>query len=102
MDAAETYERNQTSFAQLPDTLQQFLLIVSGAAEVPMTRFLGQSPAGMSSTGDGDMKNYYDKIQSIQMLEIGPAMYRFEKTHKILPINRTIHFKFFYNYVWLC
>lgn len=78
-DATETYDRKQVSFAQLPEIMQQFLLMVSGASDIPMTRFLGQSPAGMSSTGEGDMKNYHDKIQSIQTLEIGPAIYRLDE-----------------------
>lgn len=73
-DAEETYERKAVNFSQLPDVMEQFLLMVSGAADIPLTRFLGQSPAGMSSTGTGDMRNYHDKIQSVQTLEIGPAM----------------------------
>jgi phage-related protein (TIGR01555 family) len=78
-DATETYDRKQISFAQLPEIMQQFLLMVSGASDIPMTRFLGQSPAGMSSTGEGDMKNYHDKVQSIQTLELQPAMYRLDE-----------------------
>ena len=78
-DATETYDRKQVSFAQLPEVMQQFLLMVSGASDIPMTRFLGQSPAGMSSTGEGDMKNYHDKIQSMQTLEIEPAIYRLDE-----------------------
>lgn len=74
-DTAEEYERKDIKFNSLPDVLQQFLLVVSAAADIPLTRFLGQSPAGLNSTGSGDMKNYYDRVTSIQSLEIGPAMY---------------------------
>lgn len=73
-DSKETYDRKQITFSALPDLLEKFLLIVSGAADIPMTRFFGQSPSGLSSTGEGDMKNYHDKISSMQELEIGPAM----------------------------
>lgn len=78
-DTAETYARNTVSFASLPETMQSFLLMVSGAADIPLTRFLGQTPSGLSSTGEGDMKNYYDRIQSMQELEIGPAMWRLDE-----------------------
>ena len=78
-DASESYERKEASFSDLPEIMQQFLLIVSGASDIPMTRFLGQSPAGMSSTGDGDMKNYHDKIHSVQTLELGPALHRLDE-----------------------
>ena len=78
-DADEEYDRKQISFSALPDVLQQFLIIVSGAADIPLTRLLGQSPSGLSSTGEHDMKNYYDRVSSIQTLEIGPAMHRLDE-----------------------
>ena len=77
-DADETYDRKAVTFAQLPELMREFVLLAAGAADIPLTRFIGQSPAGMSSTGDGDMKNYHDKIQSIQNLEFTPAMWKFD------------------------
>lgn len=78
-DKDEEYERKQIAFANLPEVIQQFLIIVSGAADIPLTRLLGQSPSGLSSTGEHDMKNYHDRVQSIQTLEIGPAMHRLDE-----------------------
>ena len=78
-DANEQYARHSASFASLPETIQSFLLIVSGASDIPLTRFLGQAPSGLSSTGEGDMKNYYDRVQSIQELEISPALHIFDE-----------------------
>lgn len=78
MDADEEYERKQISFSALPDVIQQFLIIVSGASDIPLTRLLGQSPSGLSSTGEHDMKNYHDRVQSIQELEIQPALHRLD------------------------
>jgi phage-related protein (TIGR01555 family) len=79
LDKDEEYERKQVSFATLPDVMQSFLQMAAGAADIPVTRLLGQSPAGMSSTGESDMNNYYDRVSSIQMLEITPALYRFDE-----------------------
>lgn len=78
-DTDEEFDRKQINFTGLPDVIQQFLLIVSGASDIPLTRFLGQSPSGLSSTGEGDMKNYYDRVTSIQSLEIEPALWRFDE-----------------------
>lgn len=78
-DSDEEYDRKQISFSALPDVLQQFLIIVSGASDIPLTRLLGQSPAGLSSTGEHDMKNYHDRVQSIQELEIQPALHRLDE-----------------------
>lgn len=79
LDKDEEYEQKTISFASLPDVLDRFLQIVSGAADVPVTRLLGQSPAGMNATGESDIRNYYDRIQSAQELEIQPAMMAFDE-----------------------
>jgi len=79
MDATEEYERKQVVFSTLPEVMQTFLQMVSGAADIPVTRLLGQSPAGMSATGESDMKNYHDRISSMQNMEITPAIHRLDE-----------------------
>ncbi|TAY66538.1 DUF1073 domain-containing protein [Rhizobium leguminosarum] len=79
LDKDEEYERKQVSFATLPEVMQVFLQMAAGAADIPVTRLLGQSPAGMSATGESDMNNYYDRVASIQALEMTPALYRFDE-----------------------
>lgn len=74
LDEGETYSRKQISFAGIPDVVMTLLQIVSGAADIPITRFLGQSPAGLSSTGEGDMKNYFDRLNGMQKLDITPTL----------------------------
>lgn len=79
LDKEEEYESKSASFATLPDVLDRFLQIVSGAADIPATRLLGQSPAGMNSTGESDLRNYYDRLQAMQQVEMTPAMYRLDE-----------------------
>lgn len=79
LDKDEEYDRKQVTFASLPEVMQSFLQMVSGAADIPVTRLLGQSPAGMSATGTSDMKNYHDRIQSMQSMEITPAIWRLDE-----------------------
>lgn len=74
LDKEEEYESKSASFATLPDVLDRFLQIVSGAADIPMTRLLGMSPAGMNATGESDLRNYYDRLSAMQELEMTPAM----------------------------
>lgn len=73
-DSEEEYERISANFAGLPDVLEKFMTMVSAAADIPMTRLFGTSAKGLSATGEGDMKNYYDKIETVQSLELTPAM----------------------------
>lgn len=45
-DGGERWEQKQISFAQMPEMIAQFLQIASGAADIPVTRLIGQSPKG--------------------------------------------------------
>ena len=74
LDKEEEYEQKSANFASLRDILLAFMQLVSGAADIPITRLLGQSPGGLNASGDNDIRNYYDRISSIQELELGPAM----------------------------
>ncbi|MCW7544891.1 DUF1073 domain-containing protein [Aurantimonas litoralis] len=74
IDGAEDYQQKQIDFATLPDVMDRFMQIAAGAADIPVTRLLGQSPAGMNSTGAHDEKNYFNRVRSMQELEMRPAM----------------------------
>ena len=70
LDSKDEYQQKTINFAQLPDVQRLQLQIVSGAADIPATRYLSQSPAGMNATGDGDLNNYYDRIKAEQELKL--------------------------------
>ncbi|MFG8133166.1 anti-CBASS protein Acb1 family protein [Pseudomonas aeruginosa] len=74
LDKEEEYDSKSANFGTLPDIMDRFMQAGCGAADIPATRMLSQSPAGMNSTGEADTRNYYDRIQSSQELEITPAM----------------------------
>lgn len=73
LDADEEWDQKQVNFATLPDIMDRFLQAASGAADIPATRMLGQSPAGMSATGESDLENYYGRIGADQELVLRPA-----------------------------
>ncbi|MBD1219984.1 DUF1073 domain-containing protein [Acinetobacter seifertii] len=66
MDADDTYEAHQYNFSGLDNILLQFGQQISGATGIPLVRLFGQSPAGLNSTGDSDLSNYYDNINQQQ------------------------------------
>lgn len=74
IDKEETWQRITANFTSLPDVLRLYLMIAAGAADIPATRFLSQSPTGMNATGDSDTRNHYDRIAADQADEQGPAM----------------------------
>lgn len=75
LDSEEDYSQKKMTFSTIPEVMDRFFQGVSGAFDIPMTRLFGMSPGGMNSTGDSDIRNYYDQIQSRQTLEIGPALH---------------------------
>jgi len=74
IDGEEEYSQKTFTFTGLPDISHQALQAVAGAADIPLTRFLGQSPAGLTSTGESDLKNYYDAVNSMQTLMVTPTL----------------------------
>lgn len=74
MDKDEEYHQKQLHFAGVVEVLMAFMQLCSGAADIPLTRLLGQSPGGMNASGEHDLKNYYDRVSSAQELEMTPAM----------------------------
>lgn len=76
LDKEDEYEQKQISFQQLPDVQRLQLQIVSGACDIPATRFLGQAPQGMNATGEGDERNYYQRIGAEQELSLRPPLER--------------------------
>lgn len=79
LDKDEEYEQKSAQFQTLPDVIDRFLQIVAGAADIPLTRLLGTSPGGLNSTGESDLRNYYDRISAMQEIEMTPAMYRLDE-----------------------
>lgn len=78
LDREEEWQRQNVTFTGLPDMLQMALLVASGAGDIPSTRFLSQSPAGLSSTGESDLRNYYDNVGAVQKTEISPTLARLD------------------------
>ncbi len=67
MDLEDEFEAVQHSgFAGISEALIQFGQQLSGALQIPLVRLFGQSPAGLNSTGESDLRTYYDGIRQQQ------------------------------------
>lgn len=66
IDKEDLFQTTSYSFSGLSDMMLQFGQQLSGACGIPLVRLFGQSPAGLSATGDADIRMYYDKINSQQ------------------------------------
>ncbi len=74
MTREEKFSQRQISFAGVIEAVRAFMSDVAGAADMPITRLFGQSPAGMDATGDSDLQNYYDHIKARQKRDLLPQL----------------------------
>lgn len=72
----DVFTTHQYSFSGLSDIYEMFMLDISGAAAIPVTKLFGRSPAGMNATGESDMANYYDSIEEQQEATLRPMLDR--------------------------
>jgi phage-related protein (TIGR01555 family) len=76
----DDFATHQYSFAGLNDIYESFMMDVAGACQIPVTKLFGRAPAGMNSTGESDMQNYYETVQQGQETILAPIL------DKLLPI----------------
>lgn len=74
LDKEDQYDKKTNVFSELANLDDRYIQKGAGAADIPVTRLLGISPAGQNATGESDMLNYYDNVQSLQENEISPHL----------------------------
>jgi phage-related protein (TIGR01555 family) len=72
----DDFIRENVNFSGVPEVLYNIFMLVSACTGYPITRLFGVSPAGLNSTGVGDMRNYYDMVRSIQKSDAEPIIVR--------------------------
>lgn len=77
VDAAdEDYTRVNTTFTGIPDMLDRFAGRFAASAGIPVTRLMGEAPAGLNATGAADTQAFYDKVAGWRTSEIEPGLDR--------------------------
>lgn len=75
----EEWETRQISFAQHPELLRAFVGIVAGAADIPVTRLMGESPGGLQSTGKGEQDDFNRMVAAKQSAELATPLARLDE-----------------------
>lgn len=98
LDGSDTFETHQYSFSGLSDLMLQFGQQLSGALQIPLVRLFGQSPAGLNSTGESDLRTYYENIAKQQKnnLQIGITLLLKVLSRSVFgkPLPKGFSFKF--------
>lgn len=97
LDKNDEFATYNWSFAGVYDALQAFFEQISGAAGIPLVRLFGQSPKGFSS-GESDLRTYYDNIATQQDDDLRPAHERILPVLSMSlwgrPLPEGLHFEF--------
>lgn len=76
VNKGDVMHNTQYTFTGLPEVYDRVMMDVAGAARTPVTKLFGRSPAGMNSTGESDMNNYYDYIDGLRENQLRPILER--------------------------
>jgi len=102
LDSTDTFQAHSYTFAGLSDMVLQFGQQISGSLGIPLVRLFGQSPTGMNSTGESDLRIYYDNINAQQESRLREGMTKILKVlnRSILGIATPDTFDFGFNTLW--
>lgn len=76
VDGKDKFEAHTYAFSGLSDMLTQFAQQLCGALGMPFTRLFGQSPTGLSATGEGEMKQWGEKVKQQQERRLRNPVHR--------------------------
>ena len=79
LDNTDEFDTHTYTFAGLSDVIIQLGQQLSGALQIPLVRLFGQSPAGLNSTGESDLRTYYDHIRKTQETRLRKPLSRLMK-----------------------
>lgn len=68
IDAKDKFEgQSHQAFSGIAEVLVQLGQQLSGALRIPLVRLFGQSPGGLGSSGESEMRQYYDHVKQEQV-----------------------------------
>lgn len=66
LDSEEKFEKKSSTTTGLDKIIDKFIHGLSSVTGIPVVLLMGQSPAGLSATGDSDIRFWYDNVASMQ------------------------------------
>jgi phage-related protein (TIGR01555 family) len=71
---SEDFVRSQLSLSGMDGVFTQYKERLAAAFQMPLTRLLGVSPAGLNATGESDERNWHKQVASFQEDVLRPAL----------------------------
>jgi len=74
VDKNEVYEKQTTNVSGIPEILDRFMLALSAVTRIPVSLLFGRSYSGLNSTGDNEVRNFYDAVKQEQEHKLRPCL----------------------------
>jgi phage-related protein (TIGR01555 family) len=102
LDSEDVFDTKSYTFSGLSDVILQFGQQLSGATSIPLVRLFGQSPAGLSATGESDLRTYYDGIANQQEARLRDGLHKVLRVmyRSLLAKDAPEDFDFSFNPLW--
>lgn len=68
LKSTEDVSQQTMSLSGFAETTEFLYTIISAKTSIPVTQLLGVSASGMNATGEGDRRQWYDKVEAIRSL----------------------------------
>ena len=102
LDAKDEFDTHTYTFAGISDIILQMAQQLSGALQIPLIRLLGQSPAGLNSSGESDLRTYYDNVGKTQEQKLRRPLTRLiDVMCRSLEIELPPDFQFKFRPLWM-
>jgi len=76
LGADDDFQTFSYQFSGLDKVYENFMMDIAGAAEMPVTKLFGRSPAGLNATGESDTDNYDSSVEEKQESHLRPSLDR--------------------------
>lgn len=80
LGSGDDYQVYNIPMTGIPALLDSFGQYICGLTGIPFTVLFGRSPAGLNSTGAGDLENYYNMVAGVQRRQLKPQIEKLVRT----------------------
>lgn len=77
IDAEESYGRETTPVAGLPEIIDRFTRMFSAASDMPMSVLFGEGAAGLNADGEADTDNWHSQVEAMQNRDLRRPLNQF-------------------------
>jgi phage-related protein (TIGR01555 family) len=85
----ETVENVTVNFGGIPEAMDRLMMEAASAADMPVTKLWGRSPAGMNATGESDLQLWEQQVEAYQVQYVKGPLEQMVRLAMLVPGSAT-------------